>query len=140
LVTGRKPGIIVYVKSGSSRLMRQFHAHSAANGIHGERVQEFPDERQEAWECLGSVEALEALTGHPAVVRWHYILNVRPPRGASGSGEVTERVARSIRRGKMHRPDRDAVEETERRAKLPADERAGLEIAEEMARASAIAE
>jgi hypothetical protein len=39
-----------------------------------------------AFQAVGEVGALEELVGHFAVDEWHYALNVKPPRGAQGSG------------------------------------------------------
>src|SRR4051812_5032548 len=81
---GRKPGVIVYVKAGSGRLMRKFGRFLDANGIHAFPVQEVGDDGlADAWECIGSVQSLERLTAHPAVRDWHLIVNVRPPLAAA---------------------------------------------------------
>jgi hypothetical protein len=138
VITGPKPGIVVYVRAGSGRLMREFERFCQHWGIFRRPVQECIDGRPDAWEVLGSVDALERLIGHPAVIRWHYILSVKPPVGAQGSGEVSDRVRRVINRQRLHKPDRLAWEETERRAKLPKEERQDIELAEARARAAAL--
>src|SRR5215204_5388251 len=102
--------------------MREFARFCAKNGVHARPVQAVADDdRPDAYECMGAVASLERLTGHPAVRDYHLIIGVRVPLVASGSGELTERAERAIRRAKMHKPDRLAVEETERRARLPKD-------------------
>jgi hypothetical protein len=83
---GRKPGIVVYVKAGSGRLMREFRRFCGHAGIDAHPVQEMAESRPLAYECIGTVESLERLIGHPAVANWHYILNVRPPVQSIGSG------------------------------------------------------
>jgi hypothetical protein len=45
-------------------------------------VQEVIDGRPDAFECIGTVDALERLIGHPAATNHHYILSVAPPRAA----------------------------------------------------------
>jgi hypothetical protein len=130
MVAGRKPGIIVYIKAGSGRLYREFTRFCGRNGIDATPVQEAVDGRPEAWECVGAVADLERLTGHEAVARWHYILNVKPPIVAGGSGDVTGRAEKALRLARLSRAEREAVEETERRARLPQAERDAIEIAE----------
>lgn len=138
VITGAKPGIVVYVRAGSGRLMREFDRFCCHWGIYRRPAQEAYGDRPDAWEVLGSVDALERLIGHPAVVRWHYILSVKPPVGAQGSGEVTDRVRKAVRRQQMPKADRLAWEETERRARLPKEERDDIELAELRARAAAL--
>ena len=135
-ITGPKPGLIVYVRAGSGRHMREFHRFCSHHGIHPRPVQESIPGRPDAWECIGSVDALERLIAHPAVVRWHYILNVKPPVGGQGGGEVTDRVRQAIRRQRMPKPDRLALEETERRARLPQEEQLDIELGEARQRAA----
>jgi hypothetical protein len=94
--------------------------------------------RPDAFEVVGAVDSLERLVGHPSVVRWHYILDVKPPVGAQGSGEVTERVRRSINRDRLPKGDRLALAETQRRARLSREERLDIELAEARARAAAL--
>jgi hypothetical protein len=138
VITGRKPGLIVYVKAGSGRLMREFDRFCQHWGIYRRPVQEAIDGRPDAWEVLGSVDALERLIAHPAVARWHYILSVKPPVGSQGSGEVTDRVRKAINRAKLAKPDRLAAEETERRARLPLEERLDVELHEARQLAAAL--
>jgi hypothetical protein len=118
--------------------MREFARFCTHWGIHAFPVQEAIDGRPDAWECIGSVDALERLIAHPAVVRWHYILNVQPPFGAQGSGEVTDRARKAINRARLAKPDRLAAEETERRARLPQEERLDFELHEAKQRAAAL--
>ena len=92
--TGRKPGVVVFVKGGSAALMRKLDRYCRFNGID---VRVCHDEA-DAWECVAApspegVEALEGLIEHPAVKGWQFILNVRPPRSAMGSGEERPRPA-----------------------------------------------
>lgn len=138
VITGPKPGLIVYVRAGSGRLMREFHRFCQHWGVHPRPVQECVPGRPDAWECIGSVDALERLIAHPAVVRWHYILDVKPPVGAQGSGEVSDRVRRVINRQRLAKADRLAWEETDRRARLPKDQQQDIELAEVRARATAL--
>jgi hypothetical protein len=138
VVTGPKPGIVVYVRAGSGRLMREFDRFCQHWGIFRRPVQEAIDGRPDAWEVLGSVDALERLIGHPAIVRWHYVLSVKPPMAAQGSGEVTDRVRKAIHRQRMHKPDRLAWEETSRRARLSREQQQDIELAEARARAAAL--
>lgn len=128
VATGRKPGIIVYVKAGSGRLMRKFERFLIQHGIHTREVQD------NALECLGTLESLDFLTEHPAVADWHYVLNVKPPHVAGGSGAISPNAEKLIRRSKMRRSDREALEETERRARLSHEKREKLELAELMER------
>jgi hypothetical protein len=138
IATGAKPGIIVYVKAGSGRLMREFARFCERWGVHRRPAQEGYGDRPDAWEVLGSVDALERLIGHPAILNWHYILNVAPPRAAQGGGEVTDRVRKAIRLARMPKADRLAAEETERRARLPKEERLDLELHEARQLAAAL--
>jgi hypothetical protein len=138
VITGAKPGIIVYVRAGSGRLMREFDRFCRHWGIFRRPAQEAYGDRPDSWQVLGSVDALERLIGHPAVIRWHYILSVKPPMGAQGSGEVSDRVRRVITRQRLPKADRLAWEETERRARLPKEEREDIELAEARARAAAL--
>jgi hypothetical protein len=86
--TGRNPGVVVYTKAGSGRLMRKFERFCLANGIDARPVQQLAEDgRPDAWECVGTLESLEALTEHEAVADWHLIVSVRVPLGAAGSGE-----------------------------------------------------
>lgn len=90
---GRLPGIIVYIKAGSTRLTRKFHRFCEFNGVEARPVQErVEDERKEAFECVGSPESLAELIDHPAIAQWHYILNVRPPRFSNG--EIRDKETR----------------------------------------------
>jgi hypothetical protein len=118
--------------------MREFHRFCARHGIHARPVQECIDGRPHVWECVGSVDGLERLIGHPAVVRWEYILDVKPPRAAQGSGEVTDRVRKSISRDRLPKADRLAAEENARRARLPKEQQQDIELAEARARAAAL--
>jgi len=138
VITGAKPGIIVYVKAGSSRLMREFDRFCEHWGVFRRPVQEAIDGRPHAWEVLGTVDALERLIGHPCVVDWHYCLSVKPPMGAQGSGEVTDRIRKAIRRDRMPKADKLALEETERRAKLSREEQLDIELVEAKAREAAL--
>ena len=138
LATGAKPGLIVYIRAGSGRLTREFHRFCDHWGIHRRPVQEFIDGRPSAWEVLGSVDALERLVGHPSVVDFHYILDVKAPLTAQGGGEVTDRVRRVIQRQRLPKADRLAWEETDRRARLPKDQQQDIELAEMRARAAAL--
>jgi hypothetical protein len=138
VITGRKPGLIVYVKAGSGRLMREFTRFCEHWGIQAFPVQEVIPGRPDAFECLGSVDALERLIAHPAVLRWHYVLNVRPPLVAAGGGDVTDRVRKVVNRGKLPKGDRLAAEETERRARLPREEQLDIELREAQALAAAL--
>jgi hypothetical protein len=138
VITGAKPGIIVYVRAGSGRLMREFDRFCQHWGIFRRPVQECIDGRPDAWEVLGSVDALERLIGHPAVIRWHYVMSVKPPMNAQGSGEVTDRVRNVIRMTRMPKADRLAAEENERRARLPRDQQLDIELSEARAREAAL--
>jgi hypothetical protein len=138
VITGPKPGLIVYVRAQSGRLMREFHRFCAHNGIHPRPVQEAVPGRPDAWECIGSIDALERLIGHPAVMRWHYILDVRAPVGGQGCGEVTDRVRHAINRDRLPKADRLAAEETERRARLSRKEQLDIELHEARQRAAAL--
>jgi hypothetical protein len=138
VVTGAKPGIVVYVRAGSGRHMREFERFCLHWGIFRRPVQEAIEGRPHVWEVLGSVDALERLIGHPCVVDWHYCLSVKPPMSAQGGGEVSDRVRRVINRQRLPKADRIAFEETERRAKLPHEVRLDIELAEARARAVAL--
>jgi hypothetical protein len=131
VATGAKPGLIVYVRSGSGRLMRKFHRFCAQWGIAARPVQEVVTGEPDAWEVIGTVESLEALLEHDAVVRWHYIMAAKPPMGAAGGGSPDgANVKRALRDQRTPKADRLAREETERRAKLPAELRDDIELAE----------
>jgi hypothetical protein len=138
VITGQKPGLVVFVKAASSKMMREFNRFCEHWGIYRRPVQEVVEGRPDAWEVIGPVDALERLIGHPAVVRWSYILSVKPPLCSQGAGEVTDRVRKSIRRDHMPKADRLAVEETERRARLSREEQLDIELAEAKARAAAL--
>jgi hypothetical protein len=138
VITGAKPGIVVYIRANSGRMRREFDRFCGHWGIYRRPVQEAIDGRPDAWEVLGSVDALERLIGHPAVVRWHYILSVKPPVGAQGSADASDRVRKVINRQRLPKADRLAWEETERRAKLPHEARLDIELAEARARAAAM--
>jgi hypothetical protein len=85
LVTGRKPGIVVYIDS-TARNRRELDRFCARNGIDAKPVEFHRDGVASAWECVGSVADLERLTNHPVVTDWHLIIGVRVPVGAAGSG------------------------------------------------------
>jgi hypothetical protein len=138
VITGPKPGIVVFIRARSSKWCREFRRFCDRHGIHPRPVQECIDGRPDAWECIGSVDALERLIGHPAVVRWHYILNVKPPVGAQGAGEVTDRVRRSINRDRLPKADRLAAVENERRDRLSREAQLDIELAEARARLAAL--
>jgi hypothetical protein len=93
VLTGRKPGIVVYVKAGSGRLYREFIRFCDRAGIDTKPVENADADRPTAFECVGSLESLDRLAGHPSVSRWHYILSVRPPLAAVGSGPEKPRQA-----------------------------------------------
>src|SRR5206468_1894482 len=57
---------------------------------------------------------------------------------AQGSGEVTDRVRKSINRDRLPKADRLAAEEYARRARLPKDKQLDIELAEARARAAAL--
>jgi hypothetical protein len=138
-------GIVVYVKAGSTRMMREFRRFCDYWGIdvapRGHRfdpeVGDY-DSRPDAWECMGEPDALQMLIGHKSIVDWHYIMDAKPPMGAAGSGEVSDRVRKVINRQRLNKPDRLAWEESERRAKLPKDERETIELEEARARLAAL--
>ncbi|MBA4189493.1 MAG: hypothetical protein C0467_16010 [Planctomycetaceae bacterium] len=71
--TAKQLGVILDVCEAS-------HGHYSAKG------KVIADSLPSAFQCVGTVEALGELVKHVAVERWHFALNVRPPRGAQGSG------------------------------------------------------
>lgn len=129
MMSGRKPGIIVYIKAGSGRLVREFTRFCDVAGIDAMPVQSAGD-RPDAYECIGSIESLERLTGHPAVRDWHFIVGVRVPLTAAGSGAESVRSEQARRESRRPWVEREARAERERIAKLPKAERAGLELAD----------
>jgi hypothetical protein len=136
---GAKPGLIVRVRSGSGRLFREFHRFCQFQGIHVRPVQTVREDGRADWfEVIATVDSLERLIGHPSIVDFHYILSTRPPVGGQGAGEVTDRVRKTIREARMHKPDRLALEETERRAKLTTEERLDIELDEARQLAAAL--
>jgi hypothetical protein len=141
VITGRKPGILITVKSGSGRLLREFTRYCEHLGVHSFGVQSFSENgRSDVFECLGSIDALERLIGHAAVRDWSYILNVRPPRWAMGTGNADGvNAKRSIRDTKLSQPDRRAAAEWERRARLTRDEVDDIELFEAKQRRDALA-
>jgi hypothetical protein len=167
VATGSKPGVIVYLKDGSGRLMKQFWRAVGRRALDVVQVQ------GDAWEVVGSPADLGWLVGmslyralglpapdgvgdgHPAVARWHFILNVRPPRADLGTehtpwGDVprVEReyerpadhvpvppdasagVKRFVRLARAGKADRFAMLERERRRTLARDDREAVERAE----------
>jgi hypothetical protein len=118
--------------------MREFHRFCDFWGIFRRAVQEVIPGRPDAWEVLGSVDALERLIGHPSVVDYHYILSARPPVGSQGGGEVTDRVRKVINRQKLPKPDRLAANEMDRRGKLTKEQRLDLELHEARQLAAAL--
>jgi len=131
VATGAKPGLIVYVRAGSGRLMREFTRFCAHWGIHARPVQEVIDGRPDAFECIGTVDALERLIGHPAVTNHHYIMDAKPPLGAAGGGSPDGvNVKRALRDQRTPKADRLARDETERRERLTADERDTIALRE----------
>jgi hypothetical protein len=138
VATGAKPGLVVYIRARSGRLTKEFHRFCTYHGLHARAVQAVINDRPDAFEVIGTVDALERLIGHPAVADFHYILSVRPPVGAQGSGEVTDRVRKSINRDRLPKADRLAAEENARRARLPKDKQLDIELAEARARAAAL--
>ena len=127
-ISGPWPGLVIYVRCGSGRLMRELTRFCSHVGIHLRPVQEVVDGRPDAFEAIGTVDALERLIGHPAILNWHYILSTPIPRGAQGSGEVSERVRKVINRQRLPKADRLAADEWERRAKLSREERLDMEL------------
>jgi hypothetical protein len=85
LVGGRKPGVIVFIPS-TAKNRRELERFCARIGVDAQPVQYVRDELPNAYECVGSLEALERLTAHPVVEDWHLIVAVRVPTGAQGSG------------------------------------------------------
>jgi hypothetical protein len=84
-----------------------------------------------AYECVGSLDALEGLIDHPAVLDWYYRLNVSPPRFTNGiirdretgirqnvspppSKNLPATVAKNVRRMMLHKNERELREERER--------------------------
>lgn len=70
-------GIVVYVRM-TAKGIRGFERFCAFNGVALESLDDFGH----SFVAIGSPESLEALSGHPSVVRWHYCLN----RAVSSSG------------------------------------------------------
>lgn len=138
VIAGAKPGFICFIRAASGRACREFHRFCRFHGIHARAVQESIPGRPEAWECLGTVDSLERLVGHPSVVSWHYILSTRPPMCSQGAGEASDRVRRVINRQRLPKADRLAWEENRRREKLPKEERETIELEEARARAAAL--
>jgi hypothetical protein len=128
VVCGRKPTLVVYIRAGSSKHTRNFHRFCQFHGLHVTPVQEVIPGRPDAFEVLGTMGSLERLTSHPAVVRFHYALNVRPNVRAGGGGEMTDNARKAVRESRMHKPDRLAAEENARRARLPREEQLDLEL------------
>lgn len=123
-MSGRVPGIIVYVRSRSGRLMGQFHAHTLAAGIAKGLIE---DGHGDAWECVGDPAALAALIDHPAVIRWHYPLSARPPFRASGAGSGdTDGARRAVFYARLPKREKRAVDERDRRALLTPAQRGKL--------------
>jgi hypothetical protein len=136
--SGPLPGLIVRIRAGSGRLTREFHRFCTCHGLHARPVQASVEGRPDFFEVVGTVDGLERLVGHPAVVDFHYVLSTRVPVGSQGAGEVSDRVRRVINRQRLPKVERLAWEETERRAKLPKEEREDIELAEARARMAAL--
>lgn len=104
----RKATIVVYIKSGSGNLAKRFHHFCQRNGINARPVWDVGQvvlaDRADAYECIGSADALARLVGEDggermeAVIEWHFPLNVRAPRCAgTGSGEKTKKLQEMMR-------------------------------------------
>ncbi|MBN9522507.1 hypothetical protein J0H58_28960 [bacterium] len=128
MVTGRKPGIIVYIES-TAKNRRELERFCNRNGIDARPVQFVREDMANAYECVGTVESLERLTGHPVVADWHLIIAVAIPRTGAGAAELSVNAERAARLSKMRRADREALAETQRRERLPREERERLELA-----------
>jgi hypothetical protein len=124
-VNGPFPAIIVYLRASSGRAMRRFHRYCQQHGLHPVLVQA-PD----AWEVIGHPEGLNGLLEHEAVREWHFLLDVKPPRGGQGSGPLTPTVEKAIRHHNRPKVERLAIDETQRRAKLPVSEQQSIELAD----------
>jgi hypothetical protein len=81
-ITGVKPLIVVYVKD-SKRHVKDFDFRCRVNGIAATRIDGIA---RLAFECTGTPQALEMLTGCQCILEWHFSMNVRPPRQAAGGG------------------------------------------------------
>ena len=145
-ITGRKPGIVVYVKALSSRKFREFERFCEHRGIHRTHLQSL-DDGTTAYECIGTVADLERLAEHPSIRDWHLIMSVRPPRFSDGVARdketgvpqspmpsapknVSAAAQRAARMRSMSRAERLAVEVREERRLMSAEERETLELAE----------
>src|SRR4051812_45299487 len=84
MVTGRKPGIVVYIDS-TAKNRRELERFCNRNGIDARPVQFVREDMANAWECIGTVESLERLTNHPVVTDWHLIIAVAIPRTGAGA-------------------------------------------------------
>ena len=140
MVKGPFPAVVVYVRAASQRLKRMFRGFCVANALHPYLVHADADNdgQVDAFEVIGDMRSLTRLVNHASVVRWHYLLDVKPPRGGQGSGEITDRVAKSIRHYSRPKAERIAIEETQRRTKLPVDQQWDIELAEARQRAELV--
>jgi hypothetical protein len=130
-IAGPFPGLVVYIKAGSSRMCREFKRFCERYSIHARPVQEVIDGRPDAWECVAAdVEALERLIAADFVVHWHYIMSTRVPLMSGGSGQMTPRASLSRRDTRMPRAERLANAERERRAMLDPEQKLDIELAE----------
>jgi hypothetical protein len=78
---GRKPVLLVYVKTHSSRHIKDFLYWTQKLAIQAKLLQSWGDVG--AFEVCGAPHALEFLTGRQCILRWEYCLNVVPPRGGA---------------------------------------------------------
>jgi hypothetical protein len=136
------PGIIVHVRTDaeSRRTIRRFAVRHGLiltpvefTGLDGSfdrrtgRARGNPVLVPYVWQACGPVDALRELATHPAVVDWSFALDVRPPRAAGGSGELTERGKRGLRDARREASERfTACERADRRGDNP--DRASAEL------------
>src|SRR5262245_37193688 len=75
--SGPKWRLVVYVKTGSSRLARDFDFHCRTLGLAARLVQDWG--HLGAYEVVGDAQALQRLTQRACIRDCHHCLNVRPP-------------------------------------------------------------
>ena len=151
MTSGRIPGLGVFVRGNSGRLMRDFRRFCERHGLHAEAVHEEAD----AYQVVGTVEALERLMGHPSVRETHLIMNVRPPRFAGPPRDAqtgvpqlpagpmpkdaSANVRREVKRRSMSKDERIAEEVRQERKLLSKEERERIEVREAVALEEALA-
>lgn len=144
VVTGRKVGVVVYIRWSSGRLVRRFNWYCSRFGLHARPVEYHGDDpgRPSAYEVVGSYEACAGLVRHCSVTGWHPIVDAPVPRAVPRPGphdrapaDAPAAVRAEARRRRMAPADRRAADERDRRALLSPAERRAVEAVEAAERA-----